>query len=40
MAMLQKEKRRRKEGNVVKHSKPGTKSFTDEKGKIVVKTVD
>eukprot|EP00804_Cyclotella_cryptica_P010737 CCRYP_005521-RA/>CCRYP_005521-RA protein AED:0.04 eAED:0.04 QI:0/0/0.5/1/0/0/2/343/521 len=39
MAMLQKEKRRRKEENVVKHSKPGTKSFTDEKGKLVVKTV-
>jgi WD repeat and SOF domain-containing protein 1 len=40
MAMVQKEKRRRKEGNVVKHSKAGTKSFTDERGKVVVKTVN
>lgn len=40
MAMIQKEKRRRKEGNVVKHSKPGTKKFTDEKAKSIVKTVD
>mmetsp|Transcript_21435 Transcript_21435/g.46581 ORF Transcript_21435/g.46581 Transcript_21435/m.46581 type:complete len:517 (+) Transcript_21435:329-1879(+) len=39
-AMVQKEKRRRKEGNMVKHSKPGTKKFTDEKGKTIVKTVD
>ncbi|KAL7507298.1 hypothetical protein ACHAXN_004488 [Cyclotella atomus] len=39
-AIVQKEKKRRKEGNVVKHSKPGTKSFTDERGKVVVKTVD
>mmetsp|Transcript_16003 Transcript_16003/g.33566 ORF Transcript_16003/g.33566 Transcript_16003/m.33566 type:complete len:526 (+) Transcript_16003:226-1803(+) len=40
MARVQKEKRRRKEGNVVKHSKPGTKGFTDEKAKAVVKTID
>jgi|EP01082_Thalassiosira_pseudonana_P002002 WD repeat and SOF domain-containing protein 1 len=40
MERVQKEKRRRKEGNVVKHSKPGTKGFTDDKGKSVVKTVD
>ena len=40
MAQVQKEKTRRKESNVVKHSKPGTKKFTDEKGKAVVKTVD
>jgi len=39
-ALVQKEKRRRKEGNVVKHSKPGTKKFTDEKARAVVKTVD
>ena len=39
-AMVQKEKRRRKEGNVVKHSKPGTKKYTDEKAKSIVKTVD
>lgn len=39
-ALVQKEKKRRKEGNVVKHSKPGTKKFTDERGKVVVKTVD
>ncbi|KAL9186394.1 hypothetical protein ACHAXT_005632 [Thalassiosira profunda] len=39
-AMVQKEKRRRKEGNVVKHSRPGTKGFTDEKAQAVVKTVD
>ncbi|KAL7528996.1 hypothetical protein ACHAXR_002736 [Thalassiosira sp. AJA248-18] len=39
-AMVQKEKRRRKEGNVVKHSKAGTKKFTDEKAKAIVKTVD
>jgi len=38
--MVQKEKRRRKEGNVVKHSRPGTKKFTDEKAKSIVKTVD
>ena len=38
-AMVQKEKRRRKETNVIKHSKPGMK-YTDEKGKVVVKTVD
>ena len=38
--MVQKEKRRRKEGNVVKHSKPGTKKYTDEKAKAIVKTVD
>lgn len=38
--MVQKEKRRRKEGNIVAHSKPGTKKFTDEKGKTIVKTVD
>ena len=38
--MVQKEKRRRKEGSVIKHSKPGTKKFTDEKGKSIVKTVD
>ena len=40
MAQTQKEKKRRKEENVVKHSKKGTKGFTDEKGKVVVKTVD
>ena len=39
-AMVQKEKRRRKETNVIKHSKPGTHKYTDEKGKAVVKTVD
>jgi len=39
-AMVQKEKRRRKETNVIKHSKPGTQKYTDEKGKVVVKTVD
>ena len=39
-AVVQKEKKRRKEGNVVKHSKPGTKSYSDERGKVVVKTVD
>ena len=39
-ALAQKEKRRRKEGNVVKHSKPGTKKFTDDKAGAVVKTVD
>lgn len=39
-ALVQKEKRRRKEGNVVKHSKPGTKKFTDEKSKAIIKTVD
>jgi len=38
--MVQKEKRRRKEGNVVKHSKLRTKKFTDEKAKAIVKTVD
>lgn len=37
---VQKEKRRRKEGNVVKHSKPGTKKFTDEKAKSIVRTID
>mmetsp|Transcript_18244 Transcript_18244/g.39207 ORF Transcript_18244/g.39207 Transcript_18244/m.39207 type:complete len:516 (+) Transcript_18244:53-1600(+) len=40
MAMVQKEKQRRKEGNVAKHSKPGTTKFTDEKAKAIVKTVD
>ena len=40
MAMVQKEKRRRKEGNVVRHSKRGTKKFTDEKASSIVKTVD
>mmetsp|Transcript_8400 Transcript_8400/g.15271 ORF Transcript_8400/g.15271 Transcript_8400/m.15271 type:complete len:509 (-) Transcript_8400:52-1578(-) len=40
MALVQKDKRRRKEGNVVKHSKPGSKKFTDEKAKVIVKTVD
>lgn len=39
MEVVQKEKRRRKETNVVKHSKPGTKKFTDEKAKATVKTV-
>lgn len=39
-AIVQKEKRRRKETNVVKHSKPGTKKYTDEKSKAIVKTVD
>lgn len=39
-ARVQKEKRRRKETNVIKHSKPGTQKYTDEKGKVIVKTVD
>ena len=39
-AMVQKEKRMRKETNVINHSKPGTKKFTDEKAKAIVKTVD
>lgn len=39
-AMVQKEKRMRKESNVINHSKPGTKKFTDEKAKAIVKTVD
>ena len=39
-AMVQKEKRRRKEENVINHSKPGTKKFTDEKARAIVKTVD
>lgn len=39
-AMVQKEKRMRKEANVINHSKPGTKKFTDEKAKSIIKTVD
>ena len=39
-AMVQKEKRRRNETNVIKHSKPGTQKYTDEKGKVVVETLD
>ena len=39
-AMVQKEKRRRKEGIMVKHSRPGTKKFKYEKAKLIVKTVD
>lgn len=39
-AMVQKDKRKRKEENVINHSKPGTKKFTDEKAKAIVKTVD
>ena len=35
-AMVQKEKRRRKETNVIKHSKQGTHKYTHEKGKVVV----
>jgi WD repeat and SOF domain-containing protein 1 len=39
-AVVQKEKRRRVEGNVVKHSRPGTTKFTDDKAKAIVRTVD
>ena len=39
-AMVQKEKRRRVEGNVVKHSRPGTAKFTDDKAKAIVRVVD
>ena len=38
--VVQKEKRRRVEGNVVKHSRPGTTKFTDDKAKAIVRTVD
>ncbi len=38
--MVQKEKRRRVEGNVVRHSRPGTTKFTDDKAKAIVRTVD
>jgi len=40
MFQIQKDSRRRKEKNVVKHSKKGTVKFTDEKKKAIVKTID
>ena len=39
-ATVQREKRRRVEGNVVKHSRPGTAKFTDDKAKAIVRVVD
>ena len=38
--VVQKEKRRRVEGNVVKHSRPGTTEFTNNRVKVIVRTVD
>ena len=38
--VVQKEKRRRVEGNVVRHSRPGTTKFMDDKVKAIVRTVD
>lgn len=39
-AIVQKEKRRRVETNVVKHSKPGSTKFSDEKATAIIRTVD
>jgi hypothetical protein len=39
-AIVQKEKRRRVEGNIVKHSKPSSTKFTDDKAKAIIRTVD
>ena len=38
--MVQKEKSRRVEGNVVRHSRPSITKFTEDKAKAIVKTVD
>ena len=38
--MVQKEKSRRVEGNVVRHSRTGTTKFTDDKVKVIFRTVD
>eukprot|EP00957_Ditylum_brightwellii_P043254 3277898-Ditylum_brightwellii.AAC.1 len=40
LAQIQKEKVKRKESNVVKHSKPGSVQFKSERKSVVVKQVD
>ena len=38
--VVKKEKRRRVEGNVVRHSRPGTTKLTEDKAMMMVRTVD